>query len=78
MAARLFQAPLPWLPAGAEEIAPGVGLVAGPDGGGVAAVGGGHRLQTVPRADRRRTRVRCRPGSCLAGVDLAWVRSCRG
>src|SRR6266699_1828590 len=40
MAARLFQAPLPWLPAGAEEIAPGVGLVAGPDGGGVVWVHG--------------------------------------
>jgi transposase len=33
MAALLTQPPLPWLPEGAVEIAPGVGLVAGPDGG---------------------------------------------
>src|SRR6266851_311027 len=33
MTARLAQAPLPWLPAGAAEVAPGVGLVALPDGG---------------------------------------------
>jgi transposase len=40
MTARLTQAPLPWLPDGAEEIEPGVGLVAGPDGGGVVWVHG--------------------------------------
>jgi transposase len=40
MAARLLQAPLPWLPADAEEVAPGVGLVACPDGGGVVWVHG--------------------------------------
>jgi transposase len=40
MAAMLIQAPLPWLPADAEEIAPGAGLVAGPDGGGVVWVHG--------------------------------------
>ena len=31
---RLIQAPLPWLPGGAQEIAPGVGLLALPGGGG--------------------------------------------
>src|SRR5712691_1033655 len=40
MAAMLIQAPLPWLPGDAEEIAPGIGLVAGPDGGGVVWVHG--------------------------------------
>jgi hypothetical protein len=33
MTAMLTQPPLPWLPEGAVEIAPGVGLVTGPDGG---------------------------------------------
>src|SRR5437660_6293513 len=33
MTAMLTQLPLPWLPEGAAEIAPGVGLVTGPDGG---------------------------------------------
>ena len=40
MTARLTQAPLPWLPDGAEEIEPGVGLVVSPDGGGVVWVHG--------------------------------------
>src|SRR5216683_2961192 len=40
MTAMLTQVPLPWLPAGAEEIAAGVGVVAGDDGGGVAWVHG--------------------------------------
>src|SRR6266849_3389348 len=40
MAARLTQAPLPWLPAGAAEVAPGVGLAECPDGGGVVWVHG--------------------------------------
>jgi Winged helix-turn helix len=40
MAARLVQAPLPWLPEGAEVVAPGVGLVSCPDGGGVVWVHG--------------------------------------
>src|SRR5216684_8970455 len=40
MAARLAQAPLPWLPAGAAEVAPGVGLVALPDGGGAVQLHG--------------------------------------
>lgn len=40
MARMLTQAPLPWLPADAEEIAPGVGIQPGGDGGGVAWVHG--------------------------------------
>ena len=39
MTAMLTQLPLPWLPGGAAEIAPGVGLVTGP-GGGVVWVHG--------------------------------------
>ena len=40
MAAMLTQVPLPWLPGDAAEVAPGVGLTAGPDGGGVVWVHG--------------------------------------
>jgi transposase len=40
MAMRLCQLPLPWLPEGAARIAPGVGVVLDPDGGGVAWVHG--------------------------------------
>jgi hypothetical protein len=40
MAGMLTQLPLPLLPAGAAEIAPGVGLVAGADGGGLVSVHG--------------------------------------
>jgi len=40
MAMRLSQLPLPWLPEGAVRIAPGVGVVLDPDGGGVAWVHG--------------------------------------
>ena len=40
MAARLIQAPLPWLPDGAAEVARGVGLVAGEDGSGAVWVHG--------------------------------------
>src|SRR5690348_14599255 len=40
MARMLSQLPLPLLPAGAAEIAPGVGLVAGDDGGGLVVVHG--------------------------------------
>ena len=36
----LAQPVLPFLPAGAAEIAPGVGLVTGPDGGGLVSVHG--------------------------------------
>ena len=38
MARMLTQVPLPLLPGDAAEIAPGVGVVAGPDGGGVVWV----------------------------------------
>jgi Helix-turn-helix domain len=38
MAGMLTQLPLPLLPAGAAEIAPGVGLVTGADGGGLVSV----------------------------------------
>jgi hypothetical protein len=40
MAGMLTQLPLPLLPAGAAEIAPGVGLVSGDDGGGLVVVHG--------------------------------------
>jgi hypothetical protein len=40
MAVRLVQAPLPWLPEGAAQIAPGVGLVSGDDGSGTVWVHG--------------------------------------
>ena len=40
MAARLTQAPLPWLPEGAVEVARGVGIVAGEDGSGQVWVHG--------------------------------------
>jgi len=40
MAGMLSQLPLPLLPAGAAEIAPGVGLVTGADGGGLVSVHG--------------------------------------
>jgi hypothetical protein len=40
MARMLTQAPLPWLPADAEEVAPGVGVQPSGDGGGVAWVHG--------------------------------------
>ena len=40
MAGMLTQLPLPLLPAGAAEIAPGVGLVCGEDGGGLVSVHG--------------------------------------
>ena len=40
IAAMLTQVPLPLLPGDAAEVAPGVGLTAGPDGGGVVWVHG--------------------------------------
>ena len=40
MARMLTQVPLPLLPQDAAEIAPGVGVVTGPDGGGVVWVHG--------------------------------------
>jgi transposase-like protein len=60
MAARLLQAPLPWLPADAEEVAPGAGLVALPDGGGVVWV---HGMATF-----------CWPAGDEAGRRLAAVQ----
>ena len=42
MARMLTQVPLPLLPRDAAEIAPGVGVVAGPDGGGVVGARAGH------------------------------------
>ena len=65
MARMLSQLPLPLLPAGAAEIAPGVGLLAGEDGGLVAV----HGLATFAwdagdEAGRR-----------LAAVQLARLRA---
>jgi hypothetical protein len=40
MAMRLRQLPLPWLPEGAALIAPGIGVVLDPDGGGTTWVHG--------------------------------------
>ena len=66
MARMLSQRPLPLLPAGAAEIAPGVGLVTGEDGGGLVSV---HGLATFAwdggdEAGRR-----------LAAVQLVRVRA---
>src|ERR1019366_3449111 len=44
MAVRLVQAPLPWLPGGAGEIAPGVGRASGDDGAGTVGVHGMAKL----------------------------------
>ena len=46
MAGMLTQLPLPLLPGDAREIAPGVGVVDGPDGGGVVDL-----LRTFRTAD---------------------------
>src|SRR2546427_11711037 len=66
MARMLTQVPLPLLPGDAAEIAPGVGVVAGPDGGGLVSV---HGLATFAwdagdEAGRR-----------LAAVQLARLRA---
>src|SRR5271157_4000753 len=66
MAARLTQAPLPWLPADAAEIAPGVGLVSCPDGGGVVWV---HGLATFCWAAGDEA------GRRLAAVQLAELKA---
>ena len=68
MAGMLTQLPLPLLPAGAAEIAPGVGLVTGEDGGGLVSV---HGLATFAwdagdEAGRR-----------LAAVQLVRLRAVR-
>ena len=66
MAARLTQAPLPWLPADAEEVAPGVGLASCPDGGGVVWV---HGLTTFCWAAGDEA------GRRLAAVQLAELKA---
>jgi Helix-turn-helix domain len=68
MAGMLTQLPLPLLPAGAAEVAPGVGLVTGEDGGGLVSV---HGLATFAwdggdEAGRR-----------LAAVQLVRLRAVR-
>jgi Homeodomain-like domain len=40
MAVQLRQLPLPWLPEGASRVAPGIGVVLDPDGGGTTWVHG--------------------------------------
>ena len=76
MAGMLTQLPLPLLPAGAAEIAPGVGLVTGDDGGGLVSVHGlatfawdagdeaGRRLAAVQLVRLRRGQ----PGAGRGGV----------
>ena len=66
MAGMLTQLPLPLLPAGAAEIAPGVGLVTGDDGGGLVSV---HGLATFAwdAADEA--------GRRLAAVQLVRLRA---
>jgi transposase-like protein len=67
MAAMLTQVPLPWLPGDAEEIAPGVGVVAGDgDGGGVVWV---HGLATFAWDGRDEAARR------LAAVQLVRLRA---
>jgi len=90
MAGMLSQLPLPLLPAGAAEIAPGVGLVTGDDGGGLVSV---HGLATFAwdagdEAGRRRCswsgcgrsarrRPRRRPGWIRSRCG-GGIRRCRG
>src|SRR6266566_1712654 len=76
MTAMLTQLPLPWLPEGATEIAPGVGLAAGP-GGGVVWVHGmatfawdtgdeaGRRLAAVLLCSPRLKATTGSPGSAM-------------
>ena len=83
MGRMLAQPVLPLLPHGAEEIAPGVGLVTGPDGGGLVTV---HGLATFawdagdeagggwPRCSWSGSARPARPGSRTGfGVDPATV-----
>ena len=81
MAGMLTQLPLPLLPAGAAEIAPGVGLVTGDDGGGLVSV---HGLATFAwdggdEAGRRLAAVqlvRLRAASqAQAAAAFGWTRS---
>ncbi len=66
MAGMLTQLPLPLLPAGAAEIAPGVGLVTGADGGGLVSV---HGLATFAWDARDEA------GRRLAAVQLVRLRA---
>jgi hypothetical protein len=66
MARVLTQLPLPLLPAGAAEIAPGVGLVTGADGGGLVTV---HGLATFAWDARDEA------GRRLAAVQLVRLRA---
>ena len=66
MAGMLTQLPLPLLPAGAAEIAPGVGLVTGADGGGLVSV---HGLATFAWGARDEA------GRRLAAVQLVRLRA---
>ena len=65
MAGMLTQVPLPLLPAGAAEIAPGVGLVTGADGGGLVSVHGLATFAWDARDEARR----------LAAVQLVRLRA---
>src|SRR5260370_534506 len=78
MAGMLTQLPLPLLPAGAAEIAPGVGLVAGAGGGGLVAV---HGLATFAWAagDEGARRVgRGQPVRVWGGAEGGRARGARG
>ena len=66
MAGMLTQLPLPLLPAGAAELAPGVGLVTGADGGGLVSV---HGLATFAWDARDEA------GRRLAAVQLVRLRA---
>jgi hypothetical protein len=66
MTGMLTQLPLPLLPAGAAEIAPGVGLVTGADGGGLVSV---HGLATFAWDARDEA------GRRLAAVQLVRLRA---
>ena len=76
MAGMLTQLPLPLLPAGAAEIAPGVGLVTGAGGGGLVSV---HGLATLPGMPGMRLNAgwpRCNWSGCArsAGSGRGGVR----
>jgi len=65
MAGMLSQLPLPWIPDGAAEVAPGVGLESFSDGGGAVWV---HGLMTFCWADGDEA------GRRLAAVQLAELK----
>src|SRR5579859_7093042 len=71
MAGMLTQLPLPLLPAGAAEIAPGVGLVTGDDGGGLVSV---HGLATFAwDAGDEAGRQHTSPAARSVRVVRAWI-----